>query len=378
MSTPVKPFDFGTGNTNPEGFPTQALVEAAARAIPTVATDLNIYPGKLGHVGLRQLLAQRESEREGVEVDSEHIVLTNGSMQAVTLVAEALCRGPNPRIIMEEHCYVGTVNAYRSLGIEMLGVPLDGHGMRMDALAETLQRCQDEGRPPSFIYALTTYQNPTGAMMPSARRMQLLELANRYDCVVVEDNCYGDVHFEGEKQPSLFALDESPNQIYLGSLSKIFAPGVRLGFFYARPPMLEKLLARRHDAGPNTLAAAIVYEYLRDNLWEHVERANTALKRKRDAMLEALESSVGNACSWSHPVGGLFIWVRIPDDVSMDALEQQASERGVGFARGSSFYIHDEEIPYIRLAFGFPTEANIRAGIPELGAALNAARNTKA
>ena len=95
-------------------------------------------------------------------------------------------------------------------------------------------------------------------------------------------------------------------------------------------------------------------------------------------MLEALESSVGNACSWSHPVGGLFIWVRIPDDVSMDALEQQASERGVGFARGSSFYFHDEEIPYIRLAFGFPTEANIRAGIPELGAALNAARNTKA
>ena len=378
MSTDLMPYDFGTGNTNPEGFPAAELVAAAARAIPAIATDLNIYPGKLGHAGLRSLLAQRESEREGVAVDPEHIVLTNGSMQAVTLAAEALCTGPHPAVIMEEQCYVGTVNAYKSLGIEMLGVPLDGHGMRIDALEDTLKRCADEGRKPSFIYALTTYQNPTGSMMPTTRRMQLLEVARRYDCIIVEDNCYGDVHYEGDKQPSLFALDDGPNHIYLGSLSKVFAPGVRLGFFYAKPPLLDTLLARRHDAGPNTLAAAIVYEYLKDNLWSHIERANLALKRKRDAMLEGLSSSLGNACSWSHPVGGLFIWVRIPDDIDMNSLEREANARGVAFARGSSFYIHDAEIPYIRLAFGFPSEADIRAGMPQLGEAIAAARNSKA
>ena len=247
------PYDFATGNTNPEAFPTDALVEAARAAIPEVARYLNIYPGKLGHPGLRALMAAREKDREGVDVDPEHLVLTNGSMQAVTLVAEALCHEPGGRVVMEDFNYPGTINAYRSLGIDMLGVPLDGYGMRMDVLADTMKRMHDEGRPPRFIYTLATYQNPTGAMMPTSRRLELLDIVHEYDAILVEDNCYGDVHFDGDKPPAFYTLDNSSNQIYLCSLSKIFAPGIRLGYLYARPPMLDRLLQRRHDAGPNTL-----------------------------------------------------------------------------------------------------------------------------
>ena len=132
------PYDFSTGNTNPETYPGEALAAAAARVIPGLATALNTYPGKLGHEGLRRLLAARESAREGVEVDPDHVVLTNGSMQGVTLVAETFCEGSGDRVALEEFTYSGTIEAYRALGIEMVGVPVDGHGMRTDRLAGIL------------------------------------------------------------------------------------------------------------------------------------------------------------------------------------------------------------------------------------------------
>ena len=370
------PYDFSSGNTNPETYPGEELAAAAARVIPALATALNTYPGKLGHEGLRRLLAARESTREGVEIDPDHIVLTNGSMQGVTLVAETFCEGNGDRVVLEELTYNGTIEAYRALGIEMVGVPVDGSGMRTDRLAEILDEMSREGRPPRFVYTLATYQNPTGAMMPRARRAELLAAAKRHGCLVVEDNCYGDVHYDGEKPPALYAMDDYPEQIYLCSLSKIFAPGVRLGYIVARPPLLDRILARRHDAGPNTLSAAITTEYLEPDLWGHVERANAALKAKRDAMLAALEAHLGNYCSWSRPVGGLFIWVRLPDGLDTEALAAAAAERGVAYKPGSEYHVAGREIPFIRLAFGFPEIGAIETGIARLGESIREAMVT--
>ena len=376
MTTP--PYDFATGNTNPETFPAEDFAASAAAVIPALTVELNRYPGKLGHERMRRLMAEREYDREGVRLEPEHIVLTNGSMQAITLVAETLCAGigagGDKCVVMEAYNYVGTIRAFDAMGIEMVGVAQDAQGMRTDDLADVMERLAAQGRRPRFIYTLATYQNPTGAMMPRARRQELVEIAARHDCVVVEDNCYGDVHFEGAKPPALYALDRGPRQIYICSLSKIFAPGVRLGYLTAAPEMLERILAFRNDAGPNTLAAALTAAYLDGRLWEHVETANAALKTKRDAMLGALESELGNLCSWSHPVGGLFIWLRLPDDVSVPALQAAAEARGVTFADGANFHIHGHAGPYIRLAFGFPPVAAIRDGIAELGAAIREVR----
>ena len=368
------PFDFSTGTTNPETFPTEALAEAAARAVRRHGVELNTYPGSLGHEGLRRLMAEREFDREGVRLDPERIALTNGSMQAVTLVAEALCEGRDDVVVMEEYCYSGTIGAYRSLGIEMAGVPTDGRGMRTDALASTLDRLRGEGRAPRFIYVLATYQNPTGSVMPRERRLELLRIARAHRCIVVEDNCYGDVHYEGEKAPALYALDDGPRQVYLCSLSKIFAPGVRLGYLTASSPALfERIVGRRHDAGPNTLAAAITAEYLQGRLWEHCEMANRALRAKRDAMLEALEAELGNTCSWSRPPGGLFIWVRLPDGTDQQRLEAIAAEHEVSFSQGSAFHVDARDVPCIRLAFGFSRVADIHEGIARLARSIEAA-----
>ena len=368
------PYDFSTGTTNPETFPSEELAEAAARAVRSHSVELNTYPGKLGHEGLRRLMSDREFDREGVRIDPDRIALTNGSMQAVTLVAEALCEGHGDAVVMEEHCYSGTISAYRGLGIEMVGVPLDGQGMRTDALASTLTQMRDAGRAPRFIYVLATYQNPTGAVMPRERRLELLRIAREHDCIVVEDNCYADVHYEGEKPPALYALDDGPNQVYLCSLSKIFAPGVRLGYFTASSqPLFERILARRYDAGSNTLAAAITVEYLQGRIWQHCEMANVALKEKRDAMLSALEKELGNSCSWSRPAGGMFIWVRLPDTVDRQRLESLATDREVSFAQGSSFHIHEEGGPYIRLAFGFARVPDIHEGVARLARCIEQA-----
>ena len=231
------------------------------RAIATEYEEITDYPGKLGHEGLRVAMARRESEREGVKVNPELVSLMNGSMQAVTLTAEALTL-PGDSIICEEFTYVGTISAYRSLGIKMQGLPLDEDGMRTDLLEAKIMELGDENFP-KFIYALTTYQNPTGTVMSLERRQELLEIAEKYQIPIVEDNCYGDVHYDGEKPKSLYALSEYDRIIYMCSLSKILAPGLRLGYLYAQQDLLEKILARRHDAGSNYLAAAIVAELYR-------------------------------------------------------------------------------------------------------------------
>ena len=370
----MRVYDFGSGRTDPGSFPTEELAAAAREAVREIGPELCLYPGDMGHQGLREIMAARESEREGVDVSPDHISLMNGSMQAVTLVAEALMQGVGDIVVTEELTYSGTIGAYQNLGVELVGVPLDEHGMRTDALADTLEDLHRKGTPPRFIYTLATYQNPTGSMMPRARRLELLEVARRYDAVVVDDNCYGDVHFEGAKEPSLYALDDSPNIIYICSLSKILGPGVRVGYVVARPPMLGRLLDRRFDGGNSLLASSICAHYFRDRLWDHIERNNAILKEKRDAVFTGLEQSVGDICTWSRPVGGLFIWVEFPDDVDRNKLMALCAERNIMVARGQGFHIHREDVPAIRLAFGYAALEDIQEGVRLLGECIQMAR----
>jgi 2-aminoadipate transaminase len=359
-------FEFASGCTNPETFPVEALARAATAAISDVGQAFVRYPGDLGHEGLREVMAQRESDREGIDLSPDCIALTNGSMQAVTLIAEALMKGKDDVVVTEELTYSGTIGAYRRLGIEMVGVPLDEHGMRVDHLRTTLQRLHDQGTPPRFIYTLATYQNPTGSVMPRARRLELIDVAHQFDCIVVEDNCYGDVHYGGDKEPALYALDDSPNQLYISSLSKILGPGVRMGYFMARAPLMTRILDRRFDGGNSLLAASILAQFFRDNLWEHCARTNAALMEKRDAVVAELERGVGDICTWSHPAGGLFVWLTFPESVDRRRLAEMAAARQVRYAAGSNFHVRNADIPSLRLAFGLPSLQAIRKGIPLL------------
>jgi len=371
-------YDFGTGRSDPSTFPTEALQAAAVKVIGEQAEEITRYPGGLGHPGLRAAMARREAEREGVDVDPDHLVLTNGSMQAVTLSAEVLMENKGDVVLVEEFSYPGTLSAYRSLGLEMVGIRLDEGGMRIEHMEEELARLQAQGRLPRFIYAISTYQNPTGFIMPKARRQQMIELAAAYNVPIVEDNCYADVHYEGPIEPAIFALDDNPNHIYLGSLSKILAPGFRLGYIYARPPMLERVLARRNDAGSNYLASAIAAEFYKDGIAAHAAVTNPVLKIKRDLTTSGLAAELDDICVWSNPQGGLFIWVRVPDDVDRPKLFELAQQRGVAFLPGVAFHYANRNKPYLRLAFGHLTEAQIQDGIPVLARCIREARTSNA
>ena len=369
-------YDFAVGQTNPETFPTVAFQQAAVTAIEKEHDALNRYPGPKGHAGLRELMANRESEREGVLVDPECIALMNGSMQAVTLVGQVLREKQGDTVITEEFTYSGTISAYKGIGLEMVGIGMDEHGMRMDLLEQRLVELKAQDRSPKFIYTLTTYQNPTGTCMPEARKRQLIELAKQFGVPVVEDNCYGDVHFEGPVVPSMFALDDGCEHIYIGSLSKIFAPGVRLGYLYAREPMFSKIIEQRYDAGSNYFAAAVLAEFYKSGIADHSAATIPSLVRKRDLLIAGLEEQLADICVWSKPVGGLFLWLRMPEDIDMQKLVSIANDRNFYFAPGSDFHVDGAQVPYLRLAFGHVPDDIIQEGIEVLAGAITAARSS--
>lgn len=371
----MKTYDFRSGCTDPASFPTANLAGYAIQAINDVGIDFARYPEQ-GHLGLREVIAERESQREGVKVFPDNISLMNGSMQAVTLIAEALMEKPGDIILTEELTYSGTLSIYKRLGAQLVGIPMDEHGMRIDALENTLNELHRKGTPPRFIYSLPTYHNPTGILMPKSRRLELIDVALKYNTVVVDDNCYGDVHFDGKKEPSFYALNESPNIIYLCSLSKILGPGLRLGYLLARPPMFDRIMERRFDGGNSLLAASICAAYLKDNLWDYVTKANFILKKKRDAVCAGLESSVNDICTWSHPVGGIFIWVKFPSDVDRLKLEALLNKKGILYGHGSAYHVKEQDIPYLRLAFGYCSLEDIHKCIPLIGQAIRASRKT--
>ena len=371
---PDTSFDFAVGRTNPETVPVARLQQAAQDAIANEYAELTDYHGKLGHPGLRAAMARRESEREGVVVDPEQVSLMNGSMQAVTLVGEALTQ-PGDTVICEEFTYSGTIGAYRSLGIDMVGLPVDDDGMRVDLLETKLVEL-GEARKPKFIYALTTYQNPTGVNLSLARRRLLIDIAERHDIPVVEDNCYGDVHFDGDKPPALYALSDFGKIVYLCSLSKILAPGLRLGYLHAKPPLFDTILARRHDAGGNHLAASIIAELYKDGVWALTEELNESLKIKKNLVVDGLAEVASDVCVTSNPPGGLFVWVRFPEDVDRERLARLAAERNFRYAPGANFHIRGENVPYLRLAFGHLPDDVIRAGMPVLAQCIREARTS--
>jgi 2-aminoadipate transaminase len=366
-------FDFAVGQTDPSTFPVEAFKAAAVRAIDAEHQAFNRYPGALGHAGLRKLMAERESVREGVDVSPDLIAITNGSMQAVTLVGQSLMESRGDIVLTEEFTYSGTISAYRGIGLTMVGVAMDEQGMRIDSLREHLSRLSDEGTLPRFIYTLTTYQNPTGSMMPLARKREMVDVAREYGVPVVEDNCYGDVHFEGDKVPSMYTFDDGDDLIYIGSLSKILAPGVRLGYLYARNPMFNRIVSGRHDAGSNYFASAVVAEYYADGIWQHCEETNPVLKHKRDLLIGQLDEHLKEICTWSEPVGGLFMWLRVPQDTDIDKLTRLANEKGFYFAQGKAFHVAYKDVPYIRLAFGHVPDEDIIDGIPVLARCIREA-----
>jgi len=364
LGSSSREFNFGAGNPDPGVFPARELGAAAQQVLTRLGKELAHYPDPRGVPALRSVAAERFERNHGLRPALEDVVITNGAMQGLTLSAQGLAR-PGDSVILEEFEYSGTIRVFKQFGLQLVGVPLDEHGMRMDAVADVLERQDRIGKRPAFIYTTSSYQNPTGTTLPGDRRARLLELARQYCLPIVEDDTYGDISYEPLRELPIYALAKPGEVMYIGSFSKILGPGVRLGFFIAPESISARLMPWKTDGGTSELSQLIAAEYFKDNLWQHVEEGRAAVKRKRNLLLDALESELGRTAGihWSRPDGGLFVWIRLPDDVDRVRLQALAAAHHITYATGQAFHARGEDVPYLRLAFGWIAAEDIPDGV---------------
>ena len=367
-------YNFTGGMPDPQSFPIEGLINAAATALRRVGGDRFVrYPGDHGDVELREVIAHRFTKSQGSSVQPSDVAITTGSMQGIDLLCRAFVR-PGDTVIVEELTYMGALGALRHFGADLVGVPVDEHGMDVDALERTLHSLRTRGIKPAFIYTIPVNQNPTGAHLSADRKARLLELTEEFDVLVVEDECYADIYFESSPPRAMFRVAKPRRVLYLGSFSKVIGPGMRLGYMIASPTLLSRLLMERWDSGTSAFASVILAEYLRDNMWRHIEDTNTIVQEKRDILMAALDAALGDSLTCRTPKGGLFAWVGLPKSTDMDTLMDALAKRKVICTRGRDFRYDSLDIPFVRFSYGFPSHQIIRDGIKIFAECVRAAQ----
>jgi 2-aminoadipate transaminase len=321
---------------------------------------------------------------EGTAIDPDEAIVTTGGQQVIDLVCKALV-DPGDVIVAEAPTYPGAVPTFDAYQAEVVQIEVDGDGMPIDELEGTLDRLRSEGRRPKFIYTIPNFQNPGGVTMSLPRRRRLVALARERELLVLEDNPYGLLRYEGDSLPTLYSLDAalagrggaSDFVIYLGTFSKIFSPGVRLGWAIAPRPVLEKLNLGKQGADlcSSPVTQLFVAAYFKDydthggTSWhEYLGSLKDLYRRRRDTMLDALSEHFGDQASWTQPEGGLFIWVTLPDYIdTTDLLARALESEGVAFVPGRAAYLDGRGGSSMRLNFAGVSEDDIREAVRRIG-----------
>jgi 2-aminoadipate transaminase len=306
---------------------------------------------------------------EGMDPDLEDVIVTTGGQQAIDLICKTLV-DPGDPVICEAPTYPGAVPVFSSYQAETFQVEMDSEGMRIDLLEELLDRLAAEGRRPKFIYSVPSFQNPAGVTLSAERRRRLVELAREREVLVVEDNPYGLLRYEGEPLEPLYKLDGGDYVIYLGTLSKILSPGIRLGWLCAPPPVMEKVVLGKQaaDLCTSTLTQYFVAEYFAEGRWrEYVDDLVEIYRARRDTILDALERHFPAEATWTRPGGGLFVWATLPDYIDTTDLLARALREDVAFVPGAAAYVDGRGGSSMRLNFSGSDEEEIREGIKRIG-----------
>ena len=306
---------------------------------------------------------------EDMPVDADDVVVTTGGQQVIDLVTKTLI-DPGDVIVAEGPTYPGAVPTFSSYQAEVVQIDMDADGMRVDLLEEALERLAREGRRPKFIYTVPSFQNPAGVTMSLRRRQRLIEIAHQRELLVLEDNPYGLLRYEGAALPPLHALDGGVFVMYLGTFSKILSPGIRLGWVVAPPPVLEKINLGKQaaDLCTSTLSQLMVRAYFEQGRWRnYVESLTDVYRRRRDTMLDALAEHFPPQAEWTRPGGGLFIWVTLPDFIDTTDLLARALRENVAFVPGEGAYLDGRGRSAMRLNFSGSDEHRIREGVRRIG-----------
>jgi len=370
---------FAGGLPAPDVFPISRFQEACQKVLQIDGHQALQYGASEGYEPLREMIA-RHIARYGIKAKAENVLITSGSQQALDLIGKLLIN-PGDRVLVEAPTYLGALQAFNVYGAEYVSVESDNDGLNTELLEAPLRT------GPKFMYVLPNFQNPGGTTLSEGRRHQLVLLADKYGIPIIEDDPYGQLRYEGEHLPPLVVIDRENlrqddgysigNVIYLSTFSKTLAPGLRLGWIVAPADVITKLVQLKQgaDLHTSTFAQVVAYEVAKDNfLDEHVKLIRKVYRERRDVMLEALKKYAPADVTWTHPQGGLFLWLTLPEGMDCNKLFQTALKENVAFVPGDCFYAGNgfaaEGLRHMRLNFSYGQPEQIREGVRRLSLAI--------
>jgi 2-aminoadipate transaminase len=362
------------GMYDPPSLPGEEVSSILAEASEEDWREMLQYGGTVGSLELREELSKFMAGH-GIEADPNgEIIITTGSQQALDLVARVFL-DPGDVIIVGAPTYLSALGAFRQFNPEIRSVEIDERGMNVKALEAELEKIEAEGKWAKLLYLVPSFQNPTSTMLTVERRKRIVELAEKHDFIILEDNPYGYICFGGEMPTPVMGFDKAGRTMYTSTFSKIVSPGMRIGWLVAPREFISKMVEAKSNVsicndGITQYVAAQLFK--RGEVEAQIPKVTEVYRRKRDLMLEAMKTSFPVEAEWNDPEGGLFLWVKLPEHVNTTEILMEAVENGVAFIPGSNFFaepVHN----YMRLNYSFPSEADIVEGIQILGRLLKKA-----
>ncbi len=362
------------GMPNLAALPLESLSEQMAEVVSQEGMVALQYGSAQGVPTLREQICDVMAV-EGISAHPDDIVVTVGSQMALDMVTRLFC-DPGDVVLAEGPSYVGALGSFSAYEANVVHVTMDDDGLVPDALREALAECARQGRTVKFLYTIPNFHNPAGVTLATERRAEILEICRAHDVMVVEDNPYGLLAFDGQTYPPLRSMDPD-NVIYLGSFSKTFASGLRVGWVLAPHAVREKLVLAAESATlcPPTLNQLVVSKYLSTHDWKgQIKSFRENYRERRDAMISALQQHMPPGVTWTHPEGGFFVWVTVPDGIDTKAMLPRAVAARVAYASGTGFYTDGLGSRQMRLSFCYPTPERIHEGVRRLTGVMESER----
>jgi 2-aminoadipate transaminase len=350
--------------------PFDVIGEVAAEVLAKEGPAALQYGGGQGDPRLRDVFVELMS-MEGIHASADDVVVTVGSQQALDLLARMFC-DPGDVIVAEGPSYVGALSAFSQYQVEVRHAPLDDDGLDPDALAIALSQLDREGKRVKFIYTVPNFHNPAGVTMSAERRGSVLELARQHNTLIIEDNPYGRLGFENDPPPALRSQDPD-NVVYLGSLSKIFCPGLRIGWALVPPALRERMVMVKEaaDLSSSNFAQAMAFRYFAQYPWrETLKELRVIYRERRDAMLGALDEEFPPGVRWTRPTGGFYVWADLGSQLDTRSMLAKAITARVAYVPGGAFYADGQGASCLRLSYCYPTPEEIREGVRRLAGVI--------
>jgi len=363
---------FAGGLPSPETFPVGDLKEIVAWVLENSGPESLQYSTTEGDPDLRKALVERHRSR-GLNISLENLIITTGSQQALDLLAKILI-DPGDYVICGLPSYLGGLNAFSVYGAKLKGIPLDDQGMMPGELEETVSHLRQLGKIVKFIYIIPDFQNPAGITVPESRRLKIIEIAEKYDLLVIEDSPYREIRFEGEPQRMMCELDTTGRVISLCTFSKILSRGFRVGWVIGNAEIIDRLVMAKQTADLCTSAFVqkIIARYIEKGLLDiNLRKTITLYGERRNFMIECLRKYMPSGVTWTEPQGGLFLFVTLPLGTDSDRILKKAIDKNVAFVSGSSFFCNESGRNTMRLNFSFSPPPDIREGIMRLASVIS-------